>query len=116
MHPAAWITLWHLLVNDSASRGHPLNVSCVYDAAASDAVAVLDASREDVCDGLDSSVGMPRESRLVILRTFIPEVVEQEERVELGRVAEAERPAQIHTCAFAGWLGHDEPLYWPKRH
>jgi hypothetical protein len=75
-----------------------------------EAVAVLDGSREDVRDGLDPAVGMPWEARQVILRTVIPEVVKEEKRVELGRVAEAERAPQVNARTFQGRLGPAEPL------
>ena len=53
---------------------------------------------------------MPREARQIVLRNVIAEVVEEEERVELGCIAEAERAAQVHARAFEGRLGFDQPL------
>jgi hypothetical protein len=59
---------------------------------------------------------MPWEASQVILRTVIPEVVEEEKRVEVGRVAEAERAAQVNAGTFQGRLGPDEPLNGSKGH
>jgi hypothetical protein len=53
---------------------------------------------------------MPRKSRQVILRNLIAEVVEQQERIEIGRVAEAERPPEVDACTFNCGFGTDESL------
>jgi hypothetical protein len=116
MHSAVIITLRHLLVDDAAPRRHPLDITGGDGAAVAEAVAVLDASRQDVRDGLDPAVGVPWEASQVILWTVIPEVVEEEKRVEVGRVAEAERAAQVNACTFQGRLGPDEPLNRSKGH
>jgi hypothetical protein len=116
MHSAVIITLRHLLVDDAAPRRHPLDIAGGDGATVPEAVAVLDTSREDVRDGLDPAVGMPWEASQVILRTVIPEVVEEEKRVEFGRVAEAERAAQVNSRAFQGRLRLDEPLNGSKGH
>ena len=65
---------------------------------------------QDVGDRLDAAVRMPREAGQVILRNVVAEVVQQQERIEVGRVAEAERAAQMHARAFEGRLGFDQPL------
>ena len=105
MHPARLVALGHLLVDDPAARRHPLDVAGGDGAVVAHAVAVLHGSGEDVGDGLDAAVGMPREARQVILRNVVAEVVEEQERVEVGCVAEAERAAQMHARAFEGRLG-----------
>src|SRR5262249_9456537 len=81
-----------------------------------DAVAVLDGSGEDVRDRLDAAVRMPREAGEVVFGDVVAEVVEEQERVEVGRVAEAERAAQMHSRAFDGRLGLDEPFDRSQRH
>src|SRR5262249_11287059 len=68
MHLAVRVALRHLLMDDPATGGHPLNVAGADDAAVSHAVAVLHSSREDVRDRLDPSMRMPREARQVIFR------------------------------------------------
>src|SRR5262245_47084631 len=110
MHPAVLVALGHLLVNDPAPGGHPLNIACADDATVPHAVAVLYRSREDVRDRLDSAVGVPRETCKVIFRNVIAEVVEEQEWVEVGRIAESERAAQPHTRAFQRRLGFTESL------
>src|SRR5215467_873845 len=96
MHPSVLVALRHLLMNDPAPGGHPLDVACADNATVPHAVAVLHRSGQDVRDRLDSTVGVPREACQVILRNVIAEVVEEEEWVEVGRIAKPERAAQSH--------------------
>ena len=110
MHASGGIALGHLLVDDSAAGGHPLNIAGGDGAVIAHAVAVLHRSGQDIRDGLDAAVGMPREARQVLLRHIVAEVVEQQERVEVGGVAEAERAAQMHAGAFESRLGFNEPF------
>ena len=116
MHPAGRVTLGHLLVDDAAPGGHPLHVAGIDGTAVPQAVAVLDGPREDVRDRLDAPVRVPGEAGQVVLRDVIAEVVEQEERVEVRGVPEAERAAKVHARTFAGRLGLDEPLDGPDGH
>ena len=110
VHPAGRIALRHFLMDDAAARGHPLDVAGGDGAAVAEAVAVLHRSGEHIRDGLDAAMGMPREAREVVLRHIVAKVVEQQERVVVGRLAESERPAQVHACAFQRGLGCDELL------
>jgi hypothetical protein len=51
---------------------------------------------------------MPRKAGEIVRRAIVPEIVEKEERVELRRVPEPERPAKFDAGAFDGWAGlHD---------
>src|SRR5207247_1557898 len=68
------------------------------------AVTVLYRPVEDVGDGFDPAMGVPRKSGEVVLRVVVAEVVQQEERVELARVPEPERSAQPHARALDGGL------------
>jgi hypothetical protein len=43
---------------------------------------------------------MPRKSGAIVFRTIVAEVVEQEERIELARIPEAEGAPQLHARAF----------------
>ncbi len=97
-------------MDDAAARRHPLDVAGGDGAAVSHAVAMLHGSRENVGDGFDAAVRMPREAGQIILGNVVAEIVEQQERIEIGGVAEAECAAQMHACAFEGRLGLDEPL------
>src|SRR4051812_44381 len=76
VHAPVRIALRHLLVQDAAARGHPLHVASTEAAAVAEAVAVLDRSGEDIRDRLDAAVGMPRKAGLVVVGTFVAEIVE----------------------------------------
>ena len=99
------IALGHLLVDDAAARGHPLHVAGGDGAVVAHAVAVLDGSGEDIGDGLDPAMRVPRKAREIILGNVIAEIVEEQEGIEIGRIAEAERAAQVHARAFERGLG-----------
>jgi hypothetical protein len=75
-----------------------------------EAVAVLDRAGQHVGDGLDAAMRMPGEARTVILRPVVPEVVEEQERIELRRVAEPERAPEPDAGAFEGGLRLDDAL------
>ena len=70
------------------------------------AVAVVDRSGKNVGDGLDAAVRMPWEACEIILGNVVAKVVEQQERIEVGGVAEAERAAQVNAGAFqwSAWI------------
>ena len=104
MHPPVVVALRHLLVDDAAPRGHPLDIPGGNLPAVPHAVAVLDGSRENVRDRFDPAVRMPWEARQVVFRPVIAEVIEEQERVEVARVAEPERAAQVHAGSFEGRL------------
>ena len=59
---------------------------------------------------------VPRETRQVIFRNVVAEIVQQEERVEFRGVAEPERAPQVHSRAFDGWFCFAQPLNWSKGH
>ena len=105
MHSAQQVAFGHFLVDDAPARRHPLNIAGSDGAVVSHAIAVLDRSGEHIGDRFDAAMRMPRKPRQVIVRNIIAEIIEQQERVEVRRVAEAEGPAQMNACAFEGWLG-----------
>ena len=108
VHPAVGVASRHFLVHDAAGGRHPLDVARAEAAAIAETVAVLDGAGEDVRDRLDAAMRMPWESREVVVRTFIPEIVEQQEGIELRGVAKAEGATQLDAGALARWLGiHD---------
>jgi len=90
VHPPVGVALRHFLVHDAAAGSHPLHVAGAEVAAIAEAVAVLDVAGQDVGDGLDPPVGMPREAGEVVAGVLVAEVVEEEERIELRRISEAE--------------------------
>ena len=76
MHAPAGVAPRHLLVEDPAAGGHPLNVSCTEIAAVAQTVAVLDVTGEDVRDRLDAAMRVPREAGEVVVGIVVSEVVE----------------------------------------
>ena len=110
VHAAGVVALGHFLVDDAAAGGHPLHVAGGDGAVVAHAVAVLDGSGEHVGDGLDAAMRMPGKAGEIVLGNVVAEVVEQQERVEVGGVAEAEGAAQMHAGAFERGLGLDERL------
>ena len=51
----------------------------------------------------------PARSPQVIFRNIITEVIQEKERIEVGRSAEAECTPQVHPRAFECRLGLNEP-------
>src|SRR5437870_2219787 len=99
------IAFGHFLMDDASARRHPLDVAGGNGALISHAIAVLDLSREDIGDGFDPTVRVPGEPGQIILGNVVAEVVEKEEWVEVGRIAEAEGAAQMHAGPSEGGLG-----------
>src|SRR5258708_8779602 len=85
MHRPWVIAHGHLLMNDLAACGHPWHIDGCDRAAISHAVSMLHAPGKNVRDSFDPAMGMPWETRQIILRHIIAEVVQQEERVEVLR-------------------------------
>ena len=104
------VALRHLLVQDAAAGGHPLHVAGAERAAVAEAVAVLDRAGQHVGDGLDAAVRMPGKAGEVVVGTVVAEIVEQQERVELAGVAEAEGAPQLDAGALDRGLGGDDAL------
>ena len=100
MHAAALIALRHFLVHDSAARRHPLHVAGAQLSLVAEAVAVLHRSGEHIGDRLDAAVRVPGKSGAIIVRTIVAEIVEQQKRIELGGLAEAERAIKFHAGSF----------------
>src|SRR5690349_13146820 len=105
MHPSLPVALWHLLVQNAASSSHPLHVAGTHLSAVAEAVTVLHRSGQHVRDRLDPAMRMPWESLNVVRRILVPEIVEQEERIKLLRLPEAERTLQFDACTFQRRFG-----------
>src|SRR5712692_8432736 len=103
-------------MKNPAACGHPLDVTGAETARVPQAVAMVDRAREDIGNGLDPAMRMPRESRLVVLGVLVAEVVEQEKRIELRRVPKPERAAQAHARALDRRLRLHDTLDRPNRH
>ena len=96
VHLAARVARGHLLVQDARAGRHPLHIPRPERAAVAEAVAMLDAAREDVGDRLDPAVGVPGEARAVVGRAVAAEIVEEQEGVHPLGVAEAEGAVEAH--------------------
>ena len=77
-------------------------------ALVAEAVLVVDRAGENIGDGLDAAVRMPGKAGAVVIGAIVAEIVEQQERIELGGIAEAEGAAQLDAGALNGWLGLDD--------
>src|SRR5262249_21319733 len=116
VHVPAGIAFRHFLMDDAAARGHPLDVAGAERALVAEAVAVLDCARQHVGDRLDASMRMPRKSREVVLRVVVAKVIEEQKRIVLGRVAEAERAAELDACALQRRSGLTDVFDSADRH
>src|SRR5262249_5457155 len=88
----------------------PLHIAGAERALVAEAVAVINLAREHVGNRFDAAMRMPRKSREIFFRVVVAEIIQQQERIELFGVAEAERAAQMHAGAFERGLGLDDLL------
>src|SRR5258706_8783280 len=116
MHAAFGMALRHFLVEDSAAGGHPLPVARAERAMVPEAILVIDAAGQHIGDRFDSPVRMPWKPRAIIIGTIVAEIVEQQERIELARIAETEGATQLHPCAFEGGFGLNDALHRSNGH
>src|SRR5262245_53194260 len=77
---------------------------------------MLHGARQDVSDRLDAAVRVPRETREEVPGVVVPEVVEEQERVEIRGVAEAEGALKSHASALQSGFRAAEPFDWANRH
>src|SRR5580658_7051480 len=104
MHSADFVSLRHLLMNNAASRRHPLHVSRRDRSMIPHAVAMLHGAGENVGDRLNTAMRVPRETGKVILRDIVAKIVEQQKRIELCCVAKPESAPEMHACSLKGWF------------
>src|SRR6266480_2655483 len=97
-----------------ASRRHPLDVARGNRSAIPHAVSVFHRTGKYIRNRLDAAVRMPRKARQIIRGHVIAKIVQQQERIELLRVAESERPPQVHPRAFHRRLRPYQPLHRPQ--
>src|SRR2546421_11151681 len=116
MHPARKVSFRHLLMDDAAARRHPLNVAGRDGTAVAHAIAVLNSSRQDIRDGFDPAMRVPREPSQIILGNVVAEIVQEKEWIEVGCIAESESAAKMHASAFERRLGLDESLNGSNGH
>src|SRR5262249_36878958 len=71
---------------------------------------------QHVSDGLDPSMRMPGESGQVVIRHVVAKIVQQEKRIVVARLAEAEGAAKMNAGAFERWFGHRQLFHGSHRH
>jgi hypothetical protein len=103
-------------MDDAAARRHPLNVAGRDGTAVAHAIAVLNSSRQDIRDGFDPAMRVPREPSQIILGNVVAEIVQEKEWIEVGCIAESESAAKMHASAFERRLGLNESLNGPNGH
>jgi hypothetical protein len=95
VHLPPGVSQRHLLMQDARPRRHPLDRARAQLARVAEAVGVFHGAFEDIGDRLDPPMRVPREALAVEHRVVIAEIVEQQERVELGGVLEPEGAVQV---------------------
>jgi hypothetical protein len=75
---------------------------------------MLDGAGEDIGDGFDAAVRVPGETFEVVLWMLVPEVIEEEERIEIFGFAEAEGALEADACSFEGWFCRQDLSNWPE--
>src|SRR5205807_9462676 len=85
-------------------------------AAIAKAVAVSHGASQHVRDCLDAAMRVPRKSGEIVARIVIAKVVEQQERIEFGRVAKSERALELDAGAFERRLRMQNVFHWTDRH
>src|SRR5262245_50778692 len=100
MHAAELVAFGHFLMNDPATGGHPLDIASRNRAGIPHAVAMLNRSSEHIGYRFDAAMRVPRESGEVIIGNIVPEIVQQQEWIKVGSVAESESAAQMDTGPF----------------
>src|ERR1700719_2461669 len=116
MQPARKVSFRHFLMDDAAARRHPLNVAGRDGTAVAHAIAVLNSYRQDIRDGFDPAMRVPREPSQIILGNVVAEIVQEKEWIEVGCIAESESAAKMHASAFERRLGLDELLNGSNGH
>ena len=61
---------------------------------------MLNRACQHIGDGLDPTMGMPREPFLEIGGVFVAKIVKQQERIKFGWVVKAKGTVQMHPCPF----------------
>ncbi|MEM8788138.1 MAG: hypothetical protein AAGE76_07740 [Pseudomonadota bacterium] len=104
MHLAGGVSARHFLVHDARPGGHPLDRARPQQAAIAQAVAVFDLAFQDVGYGLDAAMRMPGKALGIRGRVVVAEIVQQQKRIALARIAEAKDAVQVDAGALHGRL------------
>ena len=90
----------HLLMNDPAAGGHPLNISGRDHAPVSHAVAMFHVSLKHIGDGFDAPVRVPGKTFPVVSRIAGAEIIEEQKRIEKRKLAESESAFEFDSGTF----------------
>jgi NAD(P)H-hydrate repair Nnr-like enzyme with NAD(P)H-hydrate epimerase domain len=78
------------------------------------AVAVFNGAGENIGDGLDTAVRMPRKSCAIVVRVVVAKIIQQQKWIELFRLAEPEGALQFDARALNGRCGLNNLFYWAE--
>src|SRR5690348_15843480 len=98
-------------MDDALTGGHPLNVARGNGSLVAHAIGVVHGSSQDMCYGFDPAMRMPGEARQIVGGNIVAEVVEQQERIEIGRIAEPKRTPEVHPGSFERRFGLDHAIH-----
>ena len=77
---------------------------------------MIDGAGQHVGDGLDAAMRMPGKALEVVVGYVVAEVVEEQERIDVVGLTEAEGAAQMHAGALHRGRGGDVALDGSDRH
>jgi hypothetical protein len=96
-------------MHDAAAGGHPLHAAGPEQAGIALVVAMAHAAREHVGHGLEAAMRMIGKAGDVVGALVGAELVEHQERVEIGQRLAADHAIELHAGAVAGRPAlHDE--------
>ena len=103
-----------LNVQDAASRGHPLGVAVGDQATAAIGVLVAERAVDEVCDGLEATVRVPRGALRLARRVLdLAHLVHVDERVEVLQAHPRERAADREALALEARRRGGDLDDWP---
>src|SRR5689334_17013722 len=116
MHAAGRVSLRHLLMDDAAAGGHPLDITGSNGTVVPHVVTMLDGACQNISYRHYCTMRMPRKAREVIFWHVIAEIVEKQKRIEIRCVDEPERSEQMNARTLAGRFRIDQSLNGSNRH
>jgi hypothetical protein len=116
MHAPLRIAFRHLLVQDAATGGHPLDVPRAEAAAIAQTITVIDCASQHVGDRFDPAVRMPRKAGEVVRRIVVAEIVEQQKWVVVLGATEPEGAPKFDAGAFHCRLRLKDMFHRSDRH
>jgi hypothetical protein len=105
MHPSIRIAFRHFLMDDTSPGCHPLDVAGSDHTMIAHAVTMFYRAGQHIGDRFDPSMGMPGKTCQVIIRIFIPEVIEQKKWIKLRGVAKSKGTTEMYPGTFKEGFG-----------